>query len=73
MVTKLEYKFKTLYAEIGGQETIDKLVNTFYPRVYADPELRPLFEGDMEEIKRKQRMFLPQFLGGPGCAGEDFF
>jgi hemoglobin len=59
----MEYQFKTLYSEIGGQETIDKLVAAFYPRVYADPELRPLFEGDMEEIMRKQRMFLPQFLG----------
>lgn len=72
MVTKLEYKFKSLYEEIGGQETIDKLVNAFYPRVYADPELRPLFEGDMEEIKRKQRMFLPQFLGGPAFYSQEF-
>ncbi|WP_420490852.1 globin [Neobacillus drentensis] len=72
MVTKLEYKFKSIYEEIGGQETIDKLVNTFYPRVYADPELRPLFEGDMEEIKRKQRMFLPQFLGGPALYSQEF-
>jgi hemoglobin len=72
MVTNLEYKFKTLYAEIGGQETIDKLVNAFYPRVYDDPELRPLFKGDMEEIKRKQRMFLPQFLGGPALYSQEF-
>jgi hemoglobin len=72
MVTKLEYKFKTLYTEIGGQEVIDKLVNAFYPRVYADPDLRPLFEGDMEEIKRKQRMFLPQFLGGPALYSQEY-
>jgi hemoglobin len=72
MVTKLEYKLKSLYEEIGGQETIDKLVNAFYPRVYTDPELRPLFEGDMEEIKRKQRMFLPQFLGGPALYSQEF-
>jgi hemoglobin len=72
MVRRLEYNFKTLYTEIGGQETIDKLVNAFYPRVYADPELRPLFEGDMEEIKRKQRMFLPQFLGGPPLYSQEF-
>ena len=68
----MDYKFKTLYSEIGGQETIDKLVDAFYPRVYADPELRPLFEGDMEEIKRKQRMFLPQFLGGPALYSQEF-
>lgn len=62
----------SLYSQIGGQETIDKLVNAFYPRVYRDPELRPLFEGDMEEIKRKQRLFLPQFLGGPALYSQEF-
>ncbi|MDQ1147592.1 hemoglobin [Bacillus sp. SORGH_AS 510] len=72
MVKELESNFKSLYSEIGGQETIDKLVNAFYPRVYADQELRPLFEGDMEEIKRKQRMFLPQFLGGPALYSQEF-
>ncbi|CAH2716912.1 Group 2 truncated hemoglobin YjbI [Neobacillus rhizosphaerae] len=72
MVRKLEYNFKSLYSDIGGQETIDKLVNAFYPRVYANPELAPLFEGDMEEIKRKQRMFLPQFLGGPALYSQEF-
>nr|WP_248737147.1 globin [Neobacillus rhizosphaerae] len=68
----MEYNFKSLYSDIGGQETIDKLVNAFYPRVYANPELAPLFEGDMEEIKRKQRMFLPQFLGGPALYSQEF-
>jgi hemoglobin len=72
MVRYVEYNFKSLYSEIGGQETIDKLVEAFYPRVYADPELAPLFIGDMEEIKRKQRMFLPQFLGGPALYSQEF-
>ena len=68
----MENNIKTLYTKIGGQETIDKLVDAFYPRVYADSELRPLFEGDIEEIKRKQRMFLPQFLGGPALYSQEF-
>ena len=68
----MEYDFKTLYEEIGGQETIDQLVNAFYPRVYADKDLSPLFNGDMEEIKRKQRMFLSQFLGGPALYSQEF-
>jgi hemoglobin len=68
----MDYAFKSLYDEIGGQETIDKLVNAFYPRVYDDPALAPLFIGDMEEIKRKQRMFLPQFLGGPALYSMEF-
>ncbi|NHC19180.1 globin [Bacillus sp. MM2020_4] len=68
----MEYTFRSLYSEIGGQETIDQLVNAFYPRVYDDPELAPLFEGDMNEIMRKQRMFLPQFLGGPALYSQEF-
>ncbi|MFN7249547.1 MAG: globin [Anaerobacillus sp.] len=68
----MENNLKSLYTEIGGQETIDKLVDAFYPRVYADEELRPLFEGDIDEIKRKQRMFLPQFLGGPALYSQEF-
>lgn len=68
----MDFPFKTLYSEIGGQETIDKLVNAFYPRVYADPDLIPIFHGDMEEIKRKQRMFLSQFLGGPALYSQEF-
>ncbi|MED3550723.1 globin [Cytobacillus praedii] len=68
----MDYKFKNLFDEIGGADTIDKLVNAFYPRVYADKDLRPLFEDDMEEIKRKQRMFLSQFTGGPALYSEEF-
>ncbi|MBY0095971.1 globin [Mesobacillus maritimus] len=68
----MDYKFTSLFSEIGGQETIDKLVHAFYPRVYEDEELKPLFEGDMKEIQRKQRMFLSQFLGGPPLYSEEF-
>ncbi|WP_317450918.1 globin domain-containing protein [Alkalibacillus aidingensis] len=64
---------QSLYDEIGGQETVNQLVDEFYPRVYEDEELKPLFEGnDIEEIKRKQRMFLPQFLGGPTFYSDEF-
>lgn len=68
----MESNFKTIYEEIGGQDTINKLVDAFYPKVFADPEVGPLFEGDIEEIKRKQRLFLPQFLGGPALYSQEF-
>lgn len=64
--------FETPYELIGGEETVQNLVNAFYPKVYADPDLSPLFEGDMEEIKRKQKMFLTQFLGGPTLYSNEF-
>jgi len=64
--------FETPYELIGGEETVQNLVNAFYPKVYADPDLSPLFEGDMKEIKRKQKMFLTQFLGGPTLYSNEF-
>jgi hemoglobin len=68
----MDYKINTLFGDIGGAETLEELVNAFYPRVYADDDLAPLFVGDMEEIKRKQRMFLSQFTGGPALYSEEF-
>lgn len=66
------YKFETLYEEIGGATTVKKLVKAFYPKVYANERLNPLFEGDINEIMRKQEMFLTQFLGGPTLYSNEF-
>lgn len=55
----------SLYDQIGGARTIEKLVEAFYPRVYRHPELRPLFPDGVEAIKAKQLLFLTQFTGGP--------
>ncbi len=55
----------TLYEDIGGAETIERLVRAFYPKVYEDPYLSPLFPDGVEDIMEKQRLFLTQFTGGP--------
>lgn len=65
-------EMKSEYDLIGGEPTIIKLVEAFYPRVYNDPDLRPLFPDGVEEIKRKQKMFLTQFLGGPPLFSQEF-
>lgn len=62
---------RTIY-EVIGAEKIDELVNAFYPKVYTDPNLIPIFTGDMEEIMEKQRMFLTQFTGGPPLFSEAY-
>src|SRR5699024_926580 len=69
MVTKPH--LRTIY-EVIGAEKIDELVNAFYPKVYADPNLIPIFTGDMGEIMEKQRMFLTQFTGGPPLFSEAY-
>ncbi len=66
-----EPRLQTLYDQIG-EDIINQLVDAFYPKVYADPDLSPLFQGDMSEIMRKQRMFLTQFLGGPPLYSQEF-
>jgi len=62
---------RSIYDEIGA-EAIDELVNAFYPKVYSDPELIPIFIGDINEIMHKQRLFLTQFTGGPPLYSEEY-
>lgn len=62
----------SLYEKIGGEQTISRLVKAFYPRVVKDPDLSPLFITDIEEIMRKQQMFLTQLLGGPSLYSMEF-
>jgi hemoglobin len=62
----------TLYEAIGGEQTVQKLVDAFYPRVEKDPDLSPLFQHGIQEIMRKQFMFLTQFLGGEPLYSNEF-
>lgn len=55
----------TIYEHIGGEKTLRKLVNVFYRKVKAHPELGPLFPEDIRPVREKQFMFLSQFFGGP--------
>lgn len=64
---------ESIYDDIGGEETVTRLVEAFYPRVVKNPELAPLFAGsDINEVMRKQKMFLTQFFGGPTLYSDEF-
>ncbi|MFD0698174.1 globin [Paenibacillus sp. GCM10027628] len=54
-----------LYEYIGGEATIRKIVDAFYPKVLAHPMLAPIFPEDVEPLIEKQYLFLTQFFGGP--------
>ena len=58
------------YVRIGGADTIRRLVEAFYPRVQADPDLAPIFPADITPVMEKQRLFLTQLLGGPPIYSE---
>lgn len=56
----------TLYDRIGGEEGIALLVDSFYERVLADPELKHYFEGKpLDKLRRMQREFFAMATGGP--------
>jgi hemoglobin len=56
----------TLYDRIGGEEGISRLIEVFYERVLADPELGPFFEKtDASKLRAMQKEFFSEALGGP--------
>jgi hemoglobin len=59
------HSIQSTYEKIGGDRTVRRIVEAFYPRVQQHPLLKPLFPEDLEPVKEKQYRFLTQFLGGP--------
>ncbi len=59
-------KQQTLFERIGGQETIAALIDQFYDRVVADPELKPFFKHtSMDKLRHMDREFFSAALDGP--------
>jgi hemoglobin len=54
-----------LFERIGGQATVDRLVDLLYEGIDADEQLRPLFGRDVTAAKPRQKMFFAEWLGGP--------
>ena len=56
----------SLFAKLGGTPTIEAVVEAFYGRVLADPELAPFFANtNMVWQKMRQVQFFTQAMGGP--------
>jgi hemoglobin len=55
----------SVYDLVGGDPTFRRLVDTFYDKIQADPDLRAIFPPDLEPGKQWQFLFLTQFFGGP--------
>ncbi len=56
----------TLYERIGGKPALNQMVEEFYGRVLADPELNPFFlHASMEKLRHMQYEFLSAALDGP--------
>lgn len=61
----------TIYEAIGGQDAVDKIINSLYKHIGDHPTLLPIFPEDLTESARKQRLFLTQFFGGPNLYFQD--
>jgi hemoglobin len=59
-----------LFERIGGQSTVDRLVDLLYAGIADDDELRPLFGRDVTAGKPRQKMFFAEWLGGPARYSE---
>ena len=60
----------TLYQLVGGDDTFQRLVDSFYRRIEQDKGLRPMFPADLNPGKERQFLFLTQFFGGPSRYNE---
>jgi hemoglobin len=56
---------ETLFEVFGGRDGVAALVEEFYRRIEADPEIRPVYPEDLSPGKAKLKLFLEQWLGGP--------
>jgi hemoglobin len=54
-----------LFERIGGQPTIDRLVDLLYAGIEDDEQLRPLFPRDLADGRSMQKLFFGEWLGGP--------
>ena len=56
----------TLFERIGGKQMIAGVVDDFYDRVLADPELNPFFKNtSMDKLRCMQQEFFSAALDGP--------
>lgn len=61
----------TLWLQVGGTETFERIVDSFYRAVKEDPLLAPMYpEHDWEGAKWRLRTFLEQYWGGPTTYSE---
>ncbi|HVW40739.1 MAG TPA: group 1 truncated hemoglobin [Amycolatopsis sp.] len=60
----------SIYEQIGGQDALISVVDDFYGRVLADPDLAPFFTGtNLPRLKGRQVEFFAALLGGPDHYG----
>ena len=63
---KMPNNHQTLFERIGGEQMIAEVLDDFYDRVLADPELKPFFRNtSIDKLRSMQREFFGAALDGP--------
>jgi truncated hemoglobin YjbI len=62
-----------MFERIGGQPTIDRLVDLLYDGIEDDDQLRPLFPRDLAGGRSMQKLFFADWLGGAHCYSEQAY
>lgn len=62
----------TLFERFGGEAGVAALIEEFYTRVEADPDIRRVYPEDLDPGKRKLTIFFTQWLGGPAIYTQQF-
>lgn len=63
---------ETLWSQVGGTETFEKIVHSFYRGVREDPILAPMYpQDDWEGAEWRLRTFLEQYWGGSTTYSEE--
>lgn len=61
----------SVWAQIGGTETFERIARVFYERVREDAVLAPMYpDADWEGAEWRLRAFLEQYWGGPSAYSE---
>ncbi len=59
----------SIFAQLGGKASVAAIVDRFYEKMLADPDIRPLLaKANLASLKQRQGQFLTQTLGGPADA-----
>ncbi|MEX2420703.1 MAG: globin [Actinomycetota bacterium] len=62
-----------VYEVVGGSSFFEELVDRFYDKVAADPELLAVYPdpGDLGPARRRLALFLSEYWGGPPAYTEE--
>lgn len=64
-------KIPTLYEWTGGKETLEKLTQVFYDKVFKDDLLYPVFKNMSGDHSKHVAHFIAEVFGGPKFYTED--